>query len=259
MSTERAPENLPPLSAWRTAVLRLTAFTSPTAQYTRQNWWEELFGEQAETKASNSKIGEQNEAGPFNNARLTLHAVPTRIDWLFGVGTEPIVLTDIETVTHGTFMESVEPFVDVMSRWLSAGSSPTPVRIAFGSVLLQPAADKEEAIRRLADYLPITLLPGNASDFLYQVNRPRVSVSGITGLMINRLSKWSVLQIQQQMAAIGTPKAIQQFPPVFANVLELDINTAAEFEGELDRARLPDLLRELVDLGEEIAEKGDIP
>ena len=45
----------------------------------------------------------------------------------------------------------------------------------------------------------------------------------------------------------------------YACRLELDINTDGDFEGELPRQALPALWDELVRLGAEIAEKGDVP
>jgi hypothetical protein len=41
--------------------------------------------------------------------------------------------------------------------------------------------------------------------------------------------------------------------------LELDINTAEDFVGELPHEPLPDLFQELTKLGLEIATQGDIP
>jgi hypothetical protein len=45
----------------------------------------------------------------------------------------------------------------------------------------------------------------------------------------------------------------------FACRLELDINTVPDFQGELPRESFGQLLGELTELGQEIAQKGDIP
>jgi hypothetical protein len=54
-------------------------------------------------------------------------------------------------------------------------------------------------------------------------------------------------------------EAMQTTASLSACRLELDISTMPEWEGELPHDGLPEVFRELVDLGQEIAEKGDIP
>ena len=41
--------------------------------------------------------------------------------------------------------------------------------------------------------------------------------------------------------------------------LELDINTALDFQGEFEKGQVQSIFAELVQLGCEIAEQGDIP
>ncbi len=41
--------------------------------------------------------------------------------------------------------------------------------------------------------------------------------------------------------------------------IEIDVSTAADFPDELPREKLATILRELVNLGKEIASRGDIP
>jgi hypothetical protein len=48
-------------------------------------------------------------------------------------------------------------------------------------------------------------------------------------------------------------------PSKFAVRLEVDMNTVPEYPTPLEPQNLPDLFGELVDLGAEVTEKGDIP
>lgn len=67
---------------------------------------------------------------------------------------------------------------------------------------------------------------------------------------LNRLSKWAV---------VSGAYASQVGHKDFACRLELDINTVPDFQGELPRESFGQLLGELTELGQEIAQKGDIP
>jgi hypothetical protein len=41
--------------------------------------------------------------------------------------------------------------------------------------------------------------------------------------------------------------------------IELDINTSPDYQEDLPKEKLPQIFRELVDLGKEIVKEGDIP
>jgi hypothetical protein len=146
-----------------------------------------------------------------------------------------------------------------MTRWL--GHCPPLVRLAFGVVVFEPVGDRVEGYRRLGEHLPgIHLDPDGSYDFFYQINRPRNSTV-VETLKINRLSRWSVSRFVPIRLMIAPPSI--QSAPVGAQQeacrIELDINTAAEFAGELPGARLAQLFEELKNLAVEIATRGDIP
>ena len=95
---------------------------------------------------------------------------------------------------------------------------------------------------------------------MYQINRRRDSRLGIPGLEINRLLKWSCLERRTAQFVVGeTATVSEDSPSNFAVRLEVDINTAPEYSKSLEPGNLADLFGEFVDLGTEIAEKGDIP
>ena len=88
----------------------------------------------------------------------------------------------------------------------------------------------------------------------------RDSKVSVDNLKLNRLSKWSVAATQGVLVSF-TPSQIAAVPTsrqIYAGRLELDINTAPDFAGELDRGKLSQLFNELMELGTEIAEKGDV-
>ncbi len=105
----------------------------------------------------------------------------------------------------------------------------------------------------------VVIDPDGSSDLFYQINRPRPSATPIEGLRINRLTKWSV-QIAQRLTVTLGPDGVvaRTIGEEQACRLELDINTAPTFSGMLPVEHLEQLLREMIDLGREIAQQGDV-
>jgi hypothetical protein len=253
-------ESIHPLTAWQVQVLRLTAFPSPSARVVEPTWWTDLVGEPPETRISRPRIGGHQEEGPFRGGRLLLTVQPNRIDWRFTAVDEEE--REVETIPIiGSLPESVGIFLPLMRRWFELETCLPAQRLAFGAILLQPVEDRSAGYRQISLYLPcVELDPEGSSDFSYQINRPRDSGSGITDLRINRLSKWSVAARARAQLSIGSAAVrYSRSQEDFSCRLELDINTAADFQEELTCEQLPQVFEELVDLGQEIAREGDIP
>lgn len=254
----------PDLSAWQVELLRLTAFISPAVEIGEPDWWKVVVGEEPETKVSKAKIGEHQQVGPFQGGRLILRIQPARVDWLFTLASEfPQEESGTGTGTEadegiiGSFPACLDSFAPAMKRWLT--TCPPIQRLAFGAVLTQPVDDRKSGYRLIGAYLPFPLDAENSSDFNYQINRPRVSVS-VPGLNINRLQRWSVALTQKMQMTVSLPGKASWLPvgEQHACRLELDINTSQQFEGEFSCDQLPAVLDELIQLGREIAEKGDV-
>ena len=250
--------NRPALEVWQVETLRTTGFPSPAAPIAASTWWKDLVGEEPEKRVSQLRRGGHQDEGILDSGKLVLVIQPARIDWLFTVA-DAHQMEERSIPTIGSFPQVLATFRQLMLRWFALETCPELVRLAFGAVLFQPVDDRSTGYRRLAVYLPsVTLDPEGASDFLYQINRPRESTSGITGLRTNRLSKWSVA-LHGLTAFSVEPAAITMSPPLAACRLELDINTTPDFQGELARQQLPRVFHELVHLGQEIASEGDVP
>jgi hypothetical protein len=247
-----------PLDIWQVNTLRMTAFPSPAARVTGPTWWMDLMDEQPEKRISQPRRGEQREEGPLAKGKLALGVGLIRIDWVYTVADDPkFEVGGIPTI--GTFPEALETFQSLMHRWFALETCPPIQRLAFGAILWQPVENRQTGYRQLAPYLPAVTLEGS-SDFVYQINRPRASSTGVAGLSINRLSKWTVMALGRAEFAIGAPAVAYMAQPLsFACQVELDINTVPEFQEEFTREQLPQIFAELVDLGCEIASRGDIP
>jgi len=249
--SEQSVVDRPPITEWLAETLRLTAFPSPATEITKPSWWEDLVGELPENRISQPRKGGQQDEGPFEGGKLTLGIQLDRIDWLFTAADDQVSI--------GSFPESLEPFLRLMLRWFEL--CPPVQRLAFGAVLILPVTDRNIGYRQISAYLPsVQVDPEGSSDLSYQINRPRNSTSGVTGLRINRLTRWSV-SMRRRAELSFRPASVGYFlgSESHACRLELDINTAPDFQGELPTQQLPRIFQELVDLGKEIVREGDIP
>jgi hypothetical protein len=245
----------PTIVAWQPVTLRLTVFTQPPYEGAEE-WWKATVGSPAEKVVTQAKTQERTEEGTFLQGKLTLEINPIRIDWRYSV-IEEVSEPGPRINTLGSFSENYDPFRVLMGKWLSIASIPRITRLAFGAVMLQLTETMEKGYEILTPYLPFLNLR-NASDLQYQINRTRSSQSRIPDLEINRLSKWAVLRLQQVVVPLGSPNQMHQIVGDFASYLEVDISTSATYKQPLPKVRLSTLFTELVELGAEIAEKGDI-
>lgn len=244
------------LSDWKAGQLRLTAFPESPLDPKNTTWWQSLIGEPPEVQIFHPKLPEQHEEGPFGSGRLTLRIQPHKIDWLLRSESG-----DSDILSLAGFPEFLNNFTKRINLWLE-NDCPDLSRIAFGAVLLLPAHSRENGYELIANYLPaVKIDPKGSSDFLFQINRQRKSNLDISDLKINRLCKWSISVIRHTLVALDTTisKSKRISPDFYAGRLELDINTSQDFQGLLAREHLVRIYKELVDVGKEIVEKGDIP
>jgi hypothetical protein len=233
---------LPGLSDWELEFARLFAYPVESPLVPQQRWWQDLAG-QPDDFELHGKV-----SGSFKGARLSLTMDPNCIVWEI----QPAPRSD-NLATLGPYREKFDWVVELLTPWL-ANSSPPIRRLAFGGKLLQTAATQKRAFEILAAHLPGVKLEPNPNNVIVQINRRRDS-KVINGLGLNRVSTWSKMDV---VFSVDATKPFT-WPERCYSAVELDINTAPEKTDTLPRQSLPELLRELKDLGVEIAERGDIP
>ena len=249
-----------PITAWQTGLLRLTTFFVPgsNVQNMKTDWWKNLLGREPDSRNEQPKIGQKSEVGQFEKGKLVLAVNPDRVDWLYTVKDDE---KPGEIPAIGLFTDALEKFHELMSKWLGSDDCLPVQRLAFGAVLFLPVKDESDGYKQLSVYLPFALDSENTSDFLYRINRLRDSISGIPDLRINRLSTWSVACFQwiESRIVFGlVPSVSSPIPSAFCCKLDLDINTVLDFKQELPREKLLDVFEELINLGKEIIQNGDI-
>jgi hypothetical protein len=252
-------EAAPKRTEWYTQILRLTAFQSPESIIESANWWDDVIGDAPDERILKPKIGGSHESGSFEGGRLILDVAVNRVDWLL-VAVEDIAATSEAISTIGPFNNIIDKFVPLADRWSKLATCPSLNRLAFGAVLLSPVETKSEGYQILSSYLPAVVIdPEGSSDLFYQINRPRSSEGEIRGLRVNRLSKWSV--ITMQIAMIGPQGSVSAVKSKENRAcrLELDISTPGEYSETIEKKSINSVFTELVNLGKEIAAKGDTP
>lgn len=160
-----------------------------------------------------------------------------------------------ELGTLAQYATVVSTFEELALRWLSLENCPPLWRLAFGSTLVQPVSSHATAYETLDRYLPDIKIRPDSSDFSYQINGKRTSIA-MDGLVVNRLSRWSTVELQQM---VFRPEGIvMRQSGMLACQVALDMNSVPSTE-PLSKDRLGDLFRELVELATEVLCKGDIP
>ena len=252
---------MPPyrFAEWATEQLRLTVFPVPgAADIPPEPWWHAIAGVPPDESTANLRMGLKTLAGAFHSGKLILKLEPQRIDWLFitrDLDPAEAPLGDFRVI--GPIEETLELFSTVAERWLVRDDTPDLIRVAFGAIVNHPEEDRRSAYVRVPDYLPIQIDP-ESSDFNLQINVPTDSRTGIEGLRVNRLSKWSIMGLAHLSVRLeaGIVAATSSRLMAHAFRVELDINTSAEFRGILPRESRIDVYRELVALGRDILTRG---
>lgn len=236
-------------SGWEIQQLRATVFTlTPPSPTDAEDWWLQATGQQAEETRSRPREGVLQLNGNFKEKRLALNSQPDRVDWL--LEDPPPPMPDIR--------EAAEPFFMLVLDWLQQYHPMN--RLALGAILAKPVVNRQEGYEEIAPLIPsVTLDPQNSSDFFYQINRPRFS-STVSNTKINRLCKWSVAQVGIIQIDVNLENPTSHIVPeqsLYACRLELDINTSPESKEQLDHPNK--IFQEMIDWGNEISEKGDVP
>jgi hypothetical protein len=244
---------------WKSEIVRLTLFRAPGTKFDLLDLWTKVIGGEPEDVSEQPLRGTGKVEGTYNSNRmiLTMDSLQSRLDWTLTPA--PKDSRDLGFQDLGAFDASVDSFFALHSKHLNLYSG--IVRIAIGAVAMHPVTDRREGYKNLDLLLPsIEVDVENSSDFMYQINRPRVSVV-LSDTIINRISKWGVV-----VALFGY---MNEFPvsgqapslptaEISATRMELDISTDAKRKEEIPTESMPALIAELKGLMHEVANNGDI-
>lgn len=247
--------------SWNAEGVRFVAFpVGPLELAGATEWWTKLVGRTPEVLTTRQGAVLE-AAGPVDIG--TLHLVFSTLGEL----RSDLVLNATLPVDNGLpSLGEAKPALEflrhIAEKWVDVE---VPVRrVGFGAVLHSDVSSVSEGYQELSRLLPsVKLDVQGSSEFLYQINRPRRS-QVVDGLMINRVSKWSVASRQHlsfsfamSNVAAATPGTVARATPsAFSIRLELDINTIPT--DSLPSGKVKALLGELVEFAEEIWTRGDV-
>ena len=242
---------------WKVETFRITLFPNDIANVSVERLWEVAIGEEPDEIHFQKGKFDAREI-EFANGRMVLAKQNDRIDWRYL--SKPDDDTDIlQLPVIGGFKEELAAITEWAHESIFSPDMFAIKRLAFGAVLLQPVATLQDAYSFFEPLLPTLDLDG-VQDFYYQVNRRRKS-KVFAEIEINRLNKWNAYIGTLVNMAVNPSQKSQTSSTTDSSIasrLELDVNTWQENTEPLPSERLPIIFDELVELGSEICEDGDI-
>lgn len=248
-------QRIVPLDTWLAESLRATIFPGPGVTPVADSWWREVTNSDPDSRTIKPATREHLEEGPFEAARLVLsvNAIGA-IQWQVGAPRPTEIPADI--ISAGSAAELLPAFVGLLERWFPM--CPVASRIAFGVIGLLPASEQRESYEKLGALVrSVKIDPVTSSDFLYRINRPRASTTSIANLRINRLSTWHAIKMGVMALPMGGGRG-KVVNEKYACRVEVDINTAPDFQGTFTSQQVAEVFHELRDSAVEILEMGDV-
>jgi hypothetical protein len=248
-------------SDWTAEQFRCTAFILPGTALPAAHWWAKLADADPEEVTSSPRVGATQAVGRFGPGTLVVTTQPGRIDWFLVPGRAEVALVqeqappELAAPSLGGAVETFNAFSEVSRKWLAFEDIPDVNRLALGAVFSHPEENRRAAYVRLPEYVPVKVDP-ESTDFLYQINLPTQSRSGITGLVINRLSKWAVSMFKLIAMNLQGETFSQGFGATTALRSEIDVSTPQEFQGVLPKDRLIEIFNELDEHGRYLVTNG---
>lgn len=242
-----------PVETWHAQNLRMVIFTDDSQAALTRNWWNELTG--ADPESSVRKKAEREDGGQFQGVQLVVSADPLRVQWTVVAPIVPDSILDSE-ITLGPYPERRDWFLGLMEPRLA--TLPPVNRIAFLTTLMQEVATREDAYRRLDQYLRHTEVHEEATDFIYRINRHRTPRVALEGMDINCLVTWSAGKVFSSLSAQagGSSREVERRERHFA-MLEMDVNSSQDFKSVIPSDSLRGLFRNLAEIATEVATRGD--
>jgi len=242
---------------WKVNSLRFTVFPKENFSIS-DNWWESLTGSQPNNITNQPKFQLRHYEGTYESGTFIIETDPVRISLIYtqNVSSQQNFSSFFSLSEYN---EIINYFVPIIDKWFSLPDCPVAQRIAYGGILLAPVKNKLEGYQKLDSYLPaLHIDTQNSADFLYQINRPRLS-KVVPNLLLNRLSKWLLIRFQASVTQFFAKiPQVNHLNAEYAVNLEFDINTDGDNIGDFSPDKQKELFAELRELCEEIALNGDI-
>ncbi len=256
------------MSIWLVEQLRLTVFPAVPVAPLAEEWWTSVVGLPPDEYRARPSQGTSTATGPLvhdslASALLELNLAPGRIDWLLQSNGDLDNKGMEGLPTIGGVADVLPLFTARIGPWLFEIGDPLQ-RIALGAVVHQPVESRRVGYEVLVPLIPsVTLEPDAVSDLIFQINRPRPSLT-YPDIVLNRMGHWSVTRWQLIQTSISIPSGgaqVQENSHGFSVRLQSEINTAVPLPDgieQLDSSLIADLLSELQSGLDRTIQHGDI-
>jgi hypothetical protein len=241
---------------WGAESLRVSLFSNAQTRITDEDW--QAVTAQTENYTRQSIAGGYIYSGKFEQSQLNLSGVNKRIDFVQSTILPATPTGEFSLPTLGSWESTRERFLSFTSSWIKNSKLPF-VRVAFGAVLLCPAQDRTASYEILKTLLSsVSVDPEKMRELLYRVNWPSES-KVIHGLMINRITNWSALELFLASMELGPSPAASASSQAHAVRLEVDHNTDAARSEPFSQDQVLSIYNELVSAAVENTTNGECP
>ncbi len=243
---------------WHAQIMRYTVFKRPSDLIPEPSkMWLEALGSEPDEVQTQVKRQLYAVEAVIDGIRQLLQIGPERIDWIF----QPTGEAAEQSLPELGTLDRIRPdFLQSVRAWLNYQEWPKARRVAVGMVLFAEADNLSGAQNMIMSMEPSLRLAPNdeVEDLLLQINRPQVEVYEGQELRINRLTKWSAIELMGAQISLPEARLHQWRHPGAFTILELDVNTPAlgVFEFSPDSQRT--LVERLFLLADEIMKQGDV-
>lgn len=241
---------------WTAETLRLSLFFPNPVKVVEADW--KTITGQDEPQTIQNVAARRTLAGPFLDGVLQINGIGQRIDCVLLPKSPTEAVEEGYIPQVGSLPAACAAFVDATKPWIESVQEPV-LRIAVAGTALARCDNVQDAYTKLLKMLQsVKGDPERMRELVFRINWPTTSTK-MQGLVLNRITTWSILQIQLQlMVRTGQSTVLNETPATQVIRFEFDHNTDAGRTEPFDRATLVPIYEELVALALENAEKGEM-
>ncbi len=244
---------------WSVETFRFSGFLEHSWEKQPESWINSITKNLPDIKNVNPKKNISHEELDEGNKLLVIETQPIRIDLIQTINIKAEI-GELDIPAFGYMQDEIDNFIQYVKVLITNDYFPELTRIALGMILLEPISNRKEGYSKLNELLPFNIEIENSSDFFYQINRPRYIEQKGNQIKINRLTKWSVIELSSVIFQVKpSPKTVNLGQKYYAIRNELDVNTTIDYEGVFSITQIESITNELVSMAIEISNEGDIP
>jgi hypothetical protein len=238
---------------WTCETIRLSLFSTEAARISIDDW--RSITDQDEPEQEQKGAGRHIFASSMFGGRLNLGAIANRCDCILVPITTEEKLTENFVPSVGQWPIALEIFQKATESFISKVKFPVS-RIAFATTLTAPFATPVAAYKALVSLVKsISHPPEVLHDLVFRINWPKTFNDFLT---LNRITTWSVQQLQLQIQTLEANSSTFVNDLSYMLRLELDHNTDAKHTTAFDPTELLPIYRELINLALQNAVEGEV-